>query len=168
MVEPGWRCGPRTQAVWQTKIFLEEHRLWRQLCCKIQNFKAWGITLGSWEEPVKLLPEYRDKRGWMKRMRSDLLSIHLTSHPMFLPLHCDTETELIRIPLLLPRLRTFLNHMPIYLERESHTKKAVYNCGAAQRHCPICSHSRAITASHVCNEKSEAKPLFPLNPFGWS
>ena len=65
---------------------------------QIQNLQASGITLGSWEEQEKPLPENRDKRTWMKRMRSELLSAHLTSHPMFVLLPLTQRQNLLEFP----------------------------------------------------------------------
>ena len=49
----------------------------------------------------------------------------------------DTETKLIRIPLLLCRLRTFINHVP-HLSRERHTqRKQVTTMELPRRRSPL-------------------------------
>ena len=161
-----WGHGRRTQAVWLTKIVQEECRLWRQLCCKTQNLQASGITLGSWEEQ-KPLPEKRDKRMWMKRMRSELLSVHLTSHPMFLLLPLTQRQNLLEFPSYSAGWGHLSITCPIYLERDIHKESRLlpWSCPEGG---PLSSHSRASPASNMSTKTFEAKLLFPLNPFSWS
>lgn len=118
---------------------------------KTRKFKSSEIILGRWADQDELLPENKDKR--MDERVEWLLSVHLTSSPMFLPLNSDTETEPLTRNPFLPTSEELLNCMPICLERERKTKKLVRSWEATQRHYPVTLPSRASTASNVCHEK---------------